>query len=150
MKKKRDARMINKSATTRKVHILYKHDYLQFSNFSKYLSKHFDGTFVEYIKNRDEQVQEVADKASSGEATEEELLKEKLKDSQAFADAGHNNFFVKSSEICFSYTPNKYECIKDGCISNGLLLLGQEGDILEEPCFGQSKLDYVRIENKLR
>jgi hypothetical protein len=57
MKKKRDARMINKSSTTRKVHILYKHDYLQFSNFSKYLSKHFDGSFDEYIKNREEQVQ---------------------------------------------------------------------------------------------
>ena len=57
MKKKRDARMINKSTTTRKVHILYKHGYLQFSNFSKYLAKYFDGTFDEYIKNRDEQVQ---------------------------------------------------------------------------------------------
>ena len=59
-KKKLEARCIDQSASTRKVHILYKHEYLQFSNFSKYLGKHFDGSVEEYLRVRDEQVQEVA------------------------------------------------------------------------------------------
>jgi hypothetical protein len=58
-KQKKDARLINQSTTTRKVRILYKHDYLQFSNFSKYLAKHFDNTIEEHARVREEQIQEV-------------------------------------------------------------------------------------------
>jgi coproporphyrinogen III oxidase-like Fe-S oxidoreductase len=60
LKKKKEARLINSSATVRKVHILYRHHYLQFSNFSKYISKHFDNTLDEYIRSREEQIQEVS------------------------------------------------------------------------------------------
>lgn len=58
--------MTNKSNNSRRVHILYRHDYPQFSNFSKYLSRHFDGTLEEYVKGREEQVQEVADRVHGG------------------------------------------------------------------------------------
>ena len=53
-----------------------------------------------------------------------------MKDSQAFADAGHQSFLIKNSEICFTSTSNKYECVKDGCLSNGVMFLGQDGEIL--------------------
>lgn len=45
--------MTNKSTTSRRVHILYRHNYPQFSNFSKYLSRYFDGTLEEYVKGRE-------------------------------------------------------------------------------------------------
>ena len=53
---------MNQSSKTRKVHILYKHDYLQFSNFSKYMTKHFDNTIEDYVKVREEQIQEISGK----------------------------------------------------------------------------------------
>lgn len=60
LKKKKEARAINNSATVRKVHILYRHNYLQFSNFARHISKHFDNSLDEYIKSREEQIQEVS------------------------------------------------------------------------------------------
>jgi hypothetical protein len=56
-KKRVEARLTNKSATHRRVHVLYRHDHPQFSNFSKYLGRYFDGSLEEYIKGREEQIQ---------------------------------------------------------------------------------------------
>jgi hypothetical protein len=44
VKKRVEARNINKTHIKRKIHPLYRHEHPQFSNFSKYLSRHFDGT----------------------------------------------------------------------------------------------------------
>lgn len=57
LKRKKEARLINSSATVRKIHVLYRHNTQQFSNFSKHISKHFDNTLEEYIKVREEQIQ---------------------------------------------------------------------------------------------
>lgn len=59
-KKRVEDRLTNKVGNKRRVHILYKHETPQFSNFSKYLSKYFDGSLEEYVKNREEQLQEVS------------------------------------------------------------------------------------------
>jgi hypothetical protein len=52
-KQRVEARLTNKVGTKRRIHVLYKHDSPQFSNFSKYLSKYFDGSLEEYVKNRE-------------------------------------------------------------------------------------------------
>lgn len=59
-KKRVEDRLTNKIGSKRRVHILYKHETPQFSNFSKYLSKYFDGSLEEYVKSREEQLQEVS------------------------------------------------------------------------------------------
>jgi hypothetical protein len=54
-----------------------------------------------------------------------------LKDSNDFFAAGHQNFLIKNNqEICFTSTSNRYEKIKDHFITNGLLLLDKDGEIL--------------------
>jgi hypothetical protein len=59
-----------------------------------------------------------------GEIAEEELHKLKLKDSADFANAGHSAFsFNNQREICFTWTPNRYEKIAENYIANGLLFL---------------------------
>ena len=49
--------MTNKIGSKKRIHILYKHDHSQFSNFSKYLHRYFDGSLQDYIKIREEQLQ---------------------------------------------------------------------------------------------
>lgn len=65
-KKRVEARLTNTGGPRRRVHVLYRHEAPQFSNFSKYLSRHFDGSLEEYIKNREEQLQEVTDRVHGG------------------------------------------------------------------------------------
>jgi hypothetical protein len=50
IKKKKEERLINSSVSTRKIRVLYRHNYLQFSNFAKHISKYFDNTLDEHIK----------------------------------------------------------------------------------------------------
>ena len=50
--------------------------------------------------------------------------------------------------MCFTSTSNRYEKVKDNLISNGLILLDKEGEVVEELTFGKAnpKLDYIRNE----
>lgn len=41
---KREARMTNRVGKVRCIRPVYIHDYLHFSNFTKYISRHFDGS----------------------------------------------------------------------------------------------------------
>lgn len=43
-KLKKEGRMINRKGNARCVRVLYLHDYLHFSNFSKYLNRHLQGS----------------------------------------------------------------------------------------------------------
>lgn len=52
-----EARMTNKTGRRRRVRVAYRHDYMHFSNFAKYLPKHFDGSLDEYARQREEQIQ---------------------------------------------------------------------------------------------
>ena len=51
-----EARLTNKSDTSRRVRVLYRHDYMHFSNFAKYLPKHFDGSLEEYVRQTETQI----------------------------------------------------------------------------------------------
>ena len=53
---KLEARFTNKSDTSRRVRVLYRHDYMHFSNFAKYLPKHFDGSLEEYVRQTETQI----------------------------------------------------------------------------------------------
>lgn len=133
-----EARLTNKSASERRVHVLYRHDAPQFSNFSKYLGRYFDGSLEEYVKSREEQIQEVADRVHGGEASEEELHRAKGRDSAEFAASGHQAFLLGNQrELCFTWTSNRYERINDNFLSAGLLCLDKEGEMVDQLLFGK-------------
>jgi hypothetical protein len=51
-KKKKEMREANKSKRWRYVNVVYEHHAPIFSNFSKLISKNFDGTLEEWVKGR--------------------------------------------------------------------------------------------------
>ena len=149
-----EARLTNKSATHRRVHVLYRHDAPQFSNFAKYLPRFLDGSLEEYVKTREEQVQEVADRVQGGEGSEEELLRAKGRDSADFFASGHQAFLLGSQrELCFTWTSNRYERTNDNLLSAGLLCFDKEGEIIDDLLFDKLPEKYkgfARRESGLR
>ena len=108
----------------------------KFSSFSKYFSKEMDGTLEEYVKTREEEIQEAEDKLQTEELDEAGAAKIKEKDDIDFAE-GHKTFLIETEkEVCFSVAQNKYEkCCSTDLVSLGALFFDQDGKLVENAVF---------------
>ena len=89
----------------------------------------------------------------ANEATEEESNKVRTKDDEEFG-VSHQGFLIDSaSEICFTWTSDRYQKTNYNLLSCGLLLMDKEGEIVDEMVFGgvsDKQKAFTRVEYGLR
>lgn len=103
----------------------YLHDAKNFTSFTKYISKAFGPNFDAFVKEKEEQFQEISNKITAGELPEDELTKTKTTESNLYGSTHMGYMIGVERTLCFAISSNRYR-YGPRLAHNGLLLLDTE------------------------